>query len=136
MEVEILHLGEVKFEAIARGHRVICDQPFTNGGSDSGMTPPEFLLASLGTCAGFYAAQYLKTRSLPAVGLRIKVTAEKAAQPARLGSFRIEVTAPELDAHHQAGILRAVKSCLVHNTLLHAPAIDVVLNAPVDTPAA
>ena len=136
MEVEILQLGEVKFEAIARGHRVICDQPFTNGGSDSGMTPPEFLLASLGTCAGFYAAQYLKTRSLSAVGLRIKVTAEKAAQPARLGSFRIEVTAPELDAHHRAGILRAVKSCLVHNTLLHAPAIDVVLNAPVDTPVA
>jgi len=63
MEVEILYLGEVKFEAIARGHRVICDQPATNGGSDSGMTPPEFLLVSLGTCAGYYAAQYLKTRS-------------------------------------------------------------------------
>jgi hypothetical protein len=49
MKVEILHLREVKFEAIARGHRVICDQPATLGGSDSGMTPPEFLLVSLGT---------------------------------------------------------------------------------------
>lgn len=106
MEVEILHLGGVKFEAIARGHRVICDQPATNGGSDSGMTPPEFLLVSLGTCAGFYAAQYLKARSLPADGLSIKVTAEKATQPARLGSFRIEVTAPELDTHHQGGFSR------------------------------
>ncbi|MGB7762275.1 MAG: OsmC family protein [Bryobacteraceae bacterium] len=135
MEVEILHLGEVKFEARARGHRVICDQPASNGGSDSGMTPPEFLLASLGTCAGFYAAQYLKTRSLPADGLRIKVTAEKATQPAKLGRFRIEVTAPELDPQHQAGILRAVKACLIHNTLLDAPAIDIVLNAPVAIPA-
>ena len=135
MEVEILHKGEVKFEAIARGHRVICDQPATNGGSDSGMTPPEFLLVSLGTCAGYYAAQYLKARSLPADGLKVKVTAEKATQPARLGSFRIEVTAPELDMQHQAGILRAVKSCLIHNTLLHAPAIDIVLNAPVEMPA-
>jgi uncharacterized OsmC-like protein len=131
MEVEILHLGDVKFEAIARGHRVICDQPPANGGSDQGMTPPEFLLVSLGTCAGFYAAQYLKTRSLPAHGLSVKVTAEKAAQPARLARFQIEVTAPGLDAHHQAGILRAVKSCLVHNTLLNAPAIDIVLQAPV-----
>jgi putative redox protein len=136
MDVEILYLGDVKFEAIARGHRVICDQPATNGGSDSGMTPPEFLLVSLGTCAGFYAAQYLKTRSLPADGLRIKVTAEKAAQPARLGRFLIEVTAPELDPQHQAGILRAVKLCLIHNTLLHAPAIDIVLNAPAAVPAA
>jgi len=135
MEVEVLHLGDVKFEAVrARPTGVICDQPAANGGSDSGMTPPEFLLASLGTCAGFYAAQYLKTRSLPADGLRIKVTAEKATQPARLGHFQIEVTAPELDPRHQAGILRAVKACLVHNTLLHAPVIDVVLNAPVEMP--
>ena len=136
MEVEILHLGEVKFEAIARGHRVICDQPAGNGGLDSGMTPPEYLLVSLGTCAGFYAAQYLKTRSLPADGLRIKVTAEKATQPARLGRFQIEVTAPDLDPQHHAGILRAVKACLIHNTLLHAPAIDIVLNAPVAMPSA
>ena len=132
MEVEILHLDNVKFEAIARGHRVICDQPESNGGSDSGMTPPEFLLVSLGTCAGFYAAQYLKTRSLSADGLKIKVTAEKATQPARLGRFQIEVSTPELEAQHQAGVLRAVKACLIHNTLLNAPAIDIVLNAPVE----
>lgn len=135
MEVEILHRGGVKFEAIARGHSVICDQPATNGGFDSGMTPPEFLLVSLGTCAGFYAAQYLKTRSLPADGLKIKVTAEKAVHPARLGCFQIEVTAAELEPQHQAGILRAVKSCLIHNTLLNAPAIGIVLNAPVHAPA-
>ena len=127
MEVEILHLGEVKFEAIARGHRVLCDQPATLGGSDSGMTPPEFLLVSLGTCAGFYAAQYLKTRSLPADGLRIKVTAEKATQPARIGRLQVFVTTP---------ILRAVKSCLIHATLLNAPVVDIVLNAPVGVPAA
>jgi len=135
MEIEVIHKGDVKFEAVARGHRVVCDQPLSNGGADSGMTPPEFLLVSLGTCAGFYAAQYLKTRSLPADGLRIKVAAEKAAQPARLGSFRIEVTAPNLDPQHQAGILRAVKACLIHNTLLNAPAIDIVLNAAIEAPA-
>jgi putative redox protein len=136
MEVEILHLGEVKFEAIARGHRVICDQPATLGGSDSGMTPPEFLLASLGTCAGFYAAQYLKARSLSADGLRIKVTAEKATQPARIGRLQVFVTTPELNPKDQAGILRAVKSCLIHATLLNAPVVDIVLNAPVGVPAA
>jgi uncharacterized OsmC-like protein len=131
MEIEILHRGGVKFEAIARGHSLVCDQPSANGGADSGMTPPELLLASLGTCAGFYAAQYLKGRSLLADGFRIKVVADKLAQPARLGRFQIEVTTPDLDAQHQAGILRAVKSCLIHNTLLHAPAIELTLNAPV-----
>jgi putative redox protein len=132
MEVKIQHLGDVKFEASARGHRVICDQPSDNGGSDSGMTPPEFLLASLGTCAGFYAAQYMKVRSIAYQSLEVKVSAEKAAQPARLGQFRIEVVIPGLDPQHEAGVLRAVKACLIHNTLIQAPSIDTVVSTPVE----
>jgi putative redox protein len=132
MEVIIRHLGNVQFEASTRGHQVICDQPPDNGGSDRGMTPPEFLLVSLGTCAGFYAAQYLKARSLPAGGLEIAVHAEKALQPARLAQFRIEVIVPGLDPRHEAGILRAVKACLVHNTLLNAPAIETVVRTAVE----
>ena len=128
MEVTVQYLGDVRFEASTRGHSVICDQPPANGGADAGMTPPEFLLVSLGTCAGFYAAQYLRTRSLPTEGLQVKVSAEKATQPARLGTFRIDVFAPGLDPHHETGILRAVKACLVHNTLAHMPSIETVLH--------
>jgi putative redox protein len=127
MEVLVKHLGNVKFSAAARGHQVICDQPAENSGEDKGMTPPEFLLASLGTCAGFYAAQYLKTRSLPMEGLEVLVTAEKALHPARLGSFRLTVRVPRLDPQHQEGVMRAVKLCLVHNTLVNTPAIETVL---------
>ena len=130
MEVTIQHRGDVKFEASARGHRVICDQPLDNGGSDAGMTPPEFLLVSLGTCAGFYAVQYLKARSLAHGDLEVKVGADKATLPARLGQFRIEVIVPGLDPQHQAGVLRAVKACLIHNTLIHAPAIETVVSTP------
>lgn len=128
MEVTAEFAGGVKFEVLARGHRVICDQPVDNGGEDAGMTPPEFLLASLATCAGYYAAQYLKARQLPAEGLKVRVSAEKAQQPARLATFRIELTAPGLDERHQAGVLRAAKACLIHNTLLGQPAVDVAVN--------
>ena len=127
MEASISYLDGVRFEAESRGHRVICDQPASIPGADTGMAPPEFLLVSLGTCAGFYALQYLKTRSLPTEGLAVRVLAEKASQPVRLGSFRIEVTVPGLDPRHHEGVLRAVKLCLVHNTLLHPPAIETVL---------
>jgi uncharacterized OsmC-like protein len=135
MQVIVKHLGNVKFEADTRGHRVICDQPPDNGGSDQGMTPPEFLLASLGTCAGFYAVQYLKARNLPADGLQVTVHADKLLQPARVGQFRIEVFVPGLDAHHEAGILRAVKACLIHNTLLNAPAIETVVRTTAEVHA-
>jgi uncharacterized OsmC-like protein len=132
MEIVVNYRGGVQFEANARGHQVVCDQPLDNGGADAGMSPPEFLLASLGTCAAFYAAQYLRTRSLPADGLQVRVSAEKAMGPARLAAFHIEVRLAGLaDDKHREGVLRAVKACLIHNTLLHPPAIDIALNTDV-----
>lgn len=124
MEAVIRHLGNLKFEAMARGHRLLCDQPVENQGTDKGMTPPELLLASLGTCAGYYAAQYLQTRGLSAQRVAIRVSADKATQPARLASFVIEVETPDVDPKHHDGLLRAVKACLIHNTLSHIPSID------------
>jgi len=59
----------------------------------------------------------------------VRVTAEKADQPARVASFEIEMTALGLDERHQAGILRAVKACLIHNTLLGQPSIGITVNA-------
>ena len=129
MEALAQYLGGSKFEIAARGHRVICDQPLDNGGSDEGMSPPEFLLASLATCAAYYGTQYLKARKLPVEDLRVRVSAEKAVQPARLASFQIEVMTPGLDEHHQAGILRAARACLIHNTLLGGPSIEVAVSA-------
>jgi putative redox protein len=133
MEVKVQHLGGVKFEASTRGNSVICDQPVENGGSDTGMTPPEFLLASLGTCVGFYAAKYLESRKLSVSGLEVRVAAEKVSQPARLEKFRIELIVPGLDPAHEAGILRAAKACLIHNTLVNAPAIETVVRVGYDT---
>jgi putative redox protein len=124
MQATIRYLGDAKFEASTRNHRVLCDQPIENKGTDTGMAPPEFLLVSLGTCAGYYAAEYLRARSLPTAGLEVRVSAEKSTQPARLSSFSIEVLASELEPRHREGLLRAVKSCLIHNTLTHPPEID------------
>jgi uncharacterized OsmC-like protein len=127
-ETSVRFLNGVSFEVVSRAHTLICDQPAENGGADSGMTPPELLLASLGTCAGFYAAQYLKARNLPADGLNIRVTAEKGTQPPRLASFRIEVeSVAAADPRHSEGLQRAVEKCLIHHTLMHPPKIEVAI---------
>src|SRR5215467_5797059 len=89
MEVRIAHLGAVQFEIEARQHTIVCDQPAENGGFDEGMTPPELFLASLGSCAGFYAAQYLRKHKLATEGTVVRVMADKATDPARLDNFRI-----------------------------------------------
>lgn len=130
MELRVTYKDGVRFEAETRGHRLTIDQPLSGGGQDLGMTPPELLLASLGSCAAYYAVEYLKARSLSTKGIEVKVNAEKAAGPARLGSFLIEVVIPGLDdPKHVEGVNIAVKKCLIHNTLLHAPSIEIRIHS-------
>ena len=137
MEITVEHLGALQFEIRARGHSVVSDQPTDNGGFDEGMTPPEFLLAALGSCAGFYAAQYLRKHKLATEGARVRVTCEKVKDPVpRMTNFVIEVDAPvELNEDHCKGIQEAVEHCLVHNTLLHTPKISLKVEGivPVST---
>ncbi len=131
MEVTVNHLGDVQFEIKARKHTIVCDQPVENGGFDEGMTPPELMLASLASCAGFYAAQYLRKFKLATEGTKVRVTAEKLKEPPRLGVFMIEVDSPvELPDEHRAGVERSVHHCLIHNTLLHPPKIELVVKSP------
>jgi putative redox protein len=134
LEVLVEHLGAVQFEIKTRGLTIVSDQPADNGGFDEGMTPPELMLASLGSCAGFYAAEYLKRHKLAAEGTKVRVTAEKAKNPARLDQFRIEVDVPvRLSEEHVKGVEAAVYRCLIHNTLTHPPQIELAVRGAVTT---
>jgi uncharacterized OsmC-like protein len=125
VEVLVEHLGAVQFEIRAR-------QPLDSNGDDEGMTPPELLLASLGSCAAFYAVDYLKRNQILRDGVKARVTAEKVKGPFRLDNFKIELKIPGgIEESHLQGLEDAVHRCLIHNTLLHPPTISLVINAPV-----
>jgi len=133
LEVSVEHLGAVQFEIKTRGLSIVCDQPEENGGFNEGMTPPELMLASLGSCAAFYAVDYLKRQKLAVEGLKVQVTATKAKNPARLDSFKIDLDVPAILSEEQVkGMEDAVHRCLIHNTLLHPPmiALEVKTAAP------
>jgi uncharacterized OsmC-like protein len=98
------------------------------------------LLASLGSCAGYYAVEYLRRNKLDADGVRVRVTAEKARKPARLDDFVIEVETPAgLPAGHRKGVEQAVHRCIIHATLMNPPRITIRVaggEPPVENPAA
>ena len=135
IEVQVEHLGAVQFEIKARQHTILSDQPAEHSGHDEGMTPPELLLASLGSCAAFYAAQYLRKYKLATEGTTVRVTADKRkddTNAVRLDDFHITVEiAAALDPRHIEGVNREVHRCLIHNTLLHPPSINIEIHAPV-----
>jgi len=127
MEVRIRHGKDVQSEAFARFHRVVCDQPFDEGGSDRGMTPPELMLSALGCCAMHYAVAYLRTRKLLLEGIELKVSATKGGQPMRLVEIEIEVDAPGLTARAREGLIKSIETCLLHRTLADPPKMRVAL---------
>ena len=134
MDMNIRYLGAKKFEATSRGHRIVSDQPLDDCGSDAGMTAPELYLASLGTCAGFYAAEYLNARGLPSEDLEVRISAAKGEKPPRIVSISIEVVAPGLTKHHRDGILRAVDVCLLNNSLHFPPKLEVQVRSTAEPP--
>lgn len=130
MELTVSYLGDLKLQAEVRGHQVLCDQPRDAGGTDQGMTPAELFLVSIAACAGHYAAYYLKTRNLPAAGLKVHLSCEKQAQPARLDQFVIRIVNPApLSEKDTEGVKRAAEKCLVKNTIMGSPSMNVVVEA-------
>jgi putative redox protein len=119
MEVTVEHLGAMQFNIKARQHTIVSDQPETSGGFDERMTPPELLVASLGSCAAYYAAAYLRQQRLTKQGTWVRVAAGKVKDPPRMDNFRIEVGPPvALSAEQRKGLEESVRHCLIHNTPL------------------
>jgi uncharacterized OsmC-like protein len=134
MEVRVRYIEGKQFDATSRGHRVVCDQPEPSG-EDRGMTPPELLLSALGSCAAYYAAEYLRARNLPLEGLEVRVTGAKGGRPMRLTEVSIAVETPALastglDASRYEGLRRAIESCLLHQTFLNPPKITMEVETP------
>jgi putative redox protein len=127
MEVRIRRGKDKQSEAFARFHRVVCDQPFDEGGTDSGMTPLELMLSALGCCAMHYATEYLRARHLPFDSTEVRISATKGGHPQRLTEIEIEVDTPALRAGAREGLIRAVDACLLERTLADPPKLKVSL---------
>jgi putative redox protein len=127
-----------KFETRIGAHYVVSDQPVSNGGLDAGVTAPELLLAALGSCAGHHALEYLRTRGLPVTGLSVEVSAEELANPARMEMFHVKVHADKASETDREGLFEAVHQCLISNTLMSMPAVQVEIDtaAPIDSVSA
>jgi putative redox protein len=126
----------LRFTATVRGHTVVMDQPVGLGGGDDAPSPLELLGVSLGGCIALYVHQFCAARGIDDDELRVDVVAETARKPYRIGRFLVQLTLPAaLPAEYHAAIERVVRTCPVHNTLLHPPEIALELISDVMAPA-
>ena len=125
--MEITFPGGVQVNAQFNGFKIATDQPEKNGGQNSAPSPFDFFLASLGTCAGFFALRFCQQRELSTDGLRLQLTAEHDAETKRLDRVEIAMQLPkDFPEKYRSAIIRATDQCAVKKALLDAPEIELI----------
>jgi uncharacterized OsmC-like protein len=93
----------------------------------SGITPPDTLLASLGSCIGVYIRKYLEGAKIVSREFRISVEADFSQDHPicfREIQVNIDLQDTQIDTRRKQALLEFVKNCPVHNTLEAKPAVS------------
>src|SRR5512132_1678097 len=130
--LNVTHQNNDRFQLRVRGHRLLCDQPLADGGTDQGPTPTELFVASLAACVGFYARRFLARHHLDAAGLRVEADFTMSAdRPARVHTITLRLLVPRpLEPNRRRALLAVVDHCTVHNSLRTPPEVRVTLAEP------
>jgi ribosomal protein S12 methylthiotransferase accessory factor len=129
--MDIQFPGGLRVDALQDGYRIRTDQPVLTGGEGTAPSPFDLFLASIGTCAGYYALRFLQQRNLDTEGLVVKLTATPTDPGRHFRQVRIDVTLPPaFPEKYREAILRSIDQCTVKRHLAEPPAVEVTLNAP------
>ena len=126
MPMEIRFPGGVVVEAVHAGMTMRTDQPEKVGGTGTAPAPFDLFLASIGTCAGFYALRFCQERNIPTDDLGMTMDWERSPESKLITRIRIGLKLPEgFPEKYRAAILRATDQCAVKKHLVEPPKIEV-----------
>jgi putative redox protein len=107
-----------------RNHRLVADEPVTQGGEDEGPSPQELLAASLASCTAITMEMYAKRKAWDVAGLEVdcRYTPAERGCPTR---FELVMKMPPHLTDEQVEKLRVIAAkCPVHRTLEGEVAFD------------
>ncbi len=126
-EITIVFSDGLKVDAEFKGFLVKTDQPVHQGGGGTAPSPFDLFLASLATCAGFYALEFCQARKIPTRELAVSMGTERGAVSKMIDKVTIRVDLPPgFPEKYKEAIVKAIDHCAVKAHILRPPQFEIV----------
>lgn len=99
------------------GHLVITDEPFKDGGLDSGATPTELLAGSLASCSSITMKMYADRKGWPMEEAKVSVSFTRDLNSNETTFVKQIEIKGDLDKEQRKSIFEISKKCPVHRIL-------------------
>lgn len=125
MEIRVTFPGGEKVQAEMNGFVIPTDQPVGDGGEGAAPSPYDYFLASLGTCAGYYALSFCRQRGIAVEGMTLSQNVEFVAGEdgkRRLSRITMEIALPPgFPEKYRNAVVKAAEACAVKKAIMHPP---------------
>jgi ribosomal protein S12 methylthiotransferase accessory factor len=130
-EIKVTFPGGMRVDAEYKGFVIKTDQSVKHGGDGTAPAPFDLFMASIATCAGFYALAFCKERDIPTEKAGVVMRMEKNPETKMISKISIEIQLPaEFPERYKRAVIKAVDTCTVKAHLLKPPAIEIELKTP------
>ncbi|MFH0862140.1 MAG: OsmC family protein [Candidatus Altiarchaeota archaeon] len=117
--------GGMRVDVEYKGYTIATDQP-KPAGDGSAPSPFDLFLASICSCAGFYALNFCKARKISTEGMALSADFDYDGLEKRIARISIELKLPGgFPKEYRDAIVRAMESCTVKKVMQSPPEFEV-----------
>lgn len=125
MEMKISLPGGKKVDSHFKGFTVNTDQHVKAGGEGTAPSPTELFLASIGTCAGYFALTFCDKRKLNTDGLNIKVDFIANKKTYMIEKVVMDISLPpDFPEKYKDALIKAIDLCHVKKHFSQPPEFE------------